>query len=111
MTNATYGVEGARGGWIELQESQRGGCVDGTDGIAKYTTFQVKGATATVKGECAEGSSCTTSSAAGVRRYAYTSVMIPATGDFARTFIAVATTGLDVPQIRRFISGLVPAVG
>jgi hypothetical protein len=109
MTSATYGVEGAAGGSITLQESQRGGCVDGTDGIAKYTTFKVRGATATVRGECTEGTSCTSSTAAGVRHYAYTSVRLPAAAGFSSTLVGVYTTGIDLPKIKRFISGLVPA--
>lgn len=111
MTSATFGVEGGSAGWINLQESQRGGCVDGTDGIAAYTTFPVKGGTATVKGECAEGSDCTSSTAAGVRRYAYTYVTIPASGDVAATFVAVYTARLTLKQIKRFVRGLVPAAG
>lgn len=106
MTSSVYGVQLRPSRSITLQQSERDGCIDGTDGIARHSSFVVTGAKATIFGECDEGSDCTSSTAKGVRRYAYTTVTLPGQAGHATTHIGVYTTSLGVAQIKLFVRGL-----
>ena len=109
MLNVSYGSQQAQR-WIGITESQRG-CVDGPDGVGPAGTFTVRGATATILGDCPGGrASCSTATGAGVRRSAYTTVTLPSGGaGLGSTFVEVYTQGLSKAQIAQVVRGLVSA--
>ena len=108
MINVDYGDQ-SRGRWIGLTESQRG-CVDGPDGVGPAATFAVRGATATVLGDCpGERSTCASATRAGVKRGAYTTVTLPSGGDgLSPTLVEVYTAGFTLAQVKAVVRGLAP---
>ena len=107
--NADYGREG-EGRWIQLNQSQEG-CQDGPDGVGPTATFSVRGATATVMGDCpGQASTCSKATRAGARRGAYTTVTLPSAGDgLSATYVEVYSARVPLWRIKAFIRGLVPA--
>lgn len=107
--NADYGREG-RGRWIQVNQSQQG-CQDGPDGVGPTATFTVRGATATVMGDCpGQASTCTKATRAGARRGAYTTVTLPSAGDgLSGTYVEVYSARVPLSRIKAFVRGLVPA--
>jgi len=107
--SADYGSQTARTSrWIGLAESARP-CEDGPDGVATATTFRVRGATATVAGDCPGQMSTCTGSRTSVRRGAYTTVTLPSGGDgLSSTFVEVYTQAITLKQLKAFVRGLVP---
>ena len=110
--SAEFGSEATSGRpSLQLSESPAPGCVDGPDGVGPAATFTFEGAKVTVYGECANGrSTCARSTAAGVKRQAYTTVTLP--GSAVRptpTLVELYSSGVSIAKIRAFIRGLVPA--
>ena len=109
MVIARYGRDTSKRS-ISIQESQRG-CVDGPDGVGPAGTFTVRGAKATVLGSCGPNrGTCPSSTPAGVRRSAYTTVTLPSGGaGLGSTFVELYTEGLSLAEITTVVRGLVPA--
>jgi hypothetical protein len=107
--NADYGREG-RGRWIQLNQSQKG-CQDGPDGVGPTATFTVRGAAATVMGDCpGQASTCSKATRAGAQRGAYTTVTLPSAGDgLSATYVEVYSANVPLWRIKAFVRGLVPA--
>ncbi|MCX6433325.1 MAG: hypothetical protein NTX29_11220 [Actinobacteria bacterium] len=110
---ADYGKQAtATSPWLSLQESPGSdGCVDGPDGVGPAATFTVNGARAHVLGSCAGGkSTCAHSTAALVKKQAYTIVTLPGSADRpTKTHVEVYSQAMTLAQIKAFIRGLVPA--
>lgn len=108
LLTVAYGSQSA-GRWINVLQSQRG-CVDGPDSVGPAATFTVRGATATVLGDCAgEAPTCDSATRAGVRRGAYTTVTLPSGGPgLGSTYVEVYTEGLSLAEIRTFVRSLTP---
>lgn len=108
---ADFGQQG-RGRNFSLQESAKP-CLDGPDGVGPVTTITVKGATATIMGQCAGSQgSCSSATRAGLLKNGYTTVTLPSAPgtSLTSTTVALYTQGYTVKQIRRILAGLAPVL-
>lgn len=108
--NADYGSQAtSTSRWIGLNQSQMA-CQDGPDGVGPAATFMVRGAKATVLGDCAgNASTCPRATRAGVRRSGFTTVTLPSGGTgLSATHVEVYSQGLTLAQIKAFVRGLKP---
>lgn len=105
-----YGSQATRSSrWIGLNEYDGRPCLDGPDGVTRYTTFWVRGAKAVVNGDCAnDRPTCASTTAALVEQGAYTTVTLPGSRGRSATFVEVYTQNLTLADIKRFVRGLVP---